>query len=258
MVSSCPSVPWRKMWKLPPAKHTEYFWPFQVLSLWEMPLGNSLRSLPSAWIYVQWIYTHSCRQLTWEGEKQNQDLCFGNQEVQDSACQNQAISSVVVKKALVKQLRRESTEKWCSNNGTDLSGFAEQFNSVSSTELENNMPKWQIHFSTFFFWDVRLQANTALSRDQVLLVSNHRTGVWPWAVYTQTTKILFICHWDELNLHIIWLCLKMSRVCARFFLLAMQLLLCDLLAFYSKMVSIKLQWRWKPEEHAVCAAEAPH
>lgn len=90
-----------------------------------------------------------------EGEKQNQDLCFGNQEVQDSACQNQAISSVVVKKALVKQLRRESMEKWCSNNAADLSGFAEQFNSVSSTKPENNMPKWQIHFSTFFFFFLR-------------------------------------------------------------------------------------------------------
>lgn len=32
----------------------------------------------------------------------------------------------------------------------------------------------------------------------------------------------------------------MSRICARFFLLAIQLLLCDLLALYSKMVSTKL------------------
>ena len=179
MVSSCPFVPWRKMWKLPPAKHTEYFWPFQVLSLWEMPLGNSLRSLPSAWIYVQWIYTHSCRQLTWEGEKQNQDLCFGNQEVQDSACQNQVISFAVIKKALVKQLRRESTEKWCSNNATDLSGFAEQFNSLQNWKI--TCQSGRSISQLLFFWDVGLQANTALSRDQMLLVINRRTRVWPWA-----------------------------------------------------------------------------
>lgn len=50
---------------------------------------------------------HSCRQLTWEEEKQNQDLCFGKQEVQDSVCQNEIIRSEVIMKALVKQLGRE-------------------------------------------------------------------------------------------------------------------------------------------------------
>lgn len=44
----------------------------------------------------------------------------------------------------------ERMEKWCSNNATDYSGFAQQFNS-SSRKLENNVPNWQIHFSTYHF-----------------------------------------------------------------------------------------------------------
>lgn len=59
---------------------------FKFLACEKRPSGNSLRNLPSAWIYVQWTHTHSCRQMTWEGEKQNQDLCFGKQEVQESEC----------------------------------------------------------------------------------------------------------------------------------------------------------------------------
>lgn len=58
----------------------------KFLACEKRPSGNSLRNLPSAWIYVQRTHTHSCGQMTWEGEKQNQDLCFGKQEVQESEC----------------------------------------------------------------------------------------------------------------------------------------------------------------------------
>lgn len=84
---------------------------FKFLACEKRPSGHSLRSLPSAWIYVQWTYTHSCRQLTWEGEKQNQDLCFEKQEVQYSVCQNHINRSVAITKALVKQLGRERAWK---------------------------------------------------------------------------------------------------------------------------------------------------
>lgn len=94
---------------------------FKFLACEKWPSGNSLRNLPSAWIYVQWTHTHSCRQLTWEGEKQNQDLCFGKQEVQESECQNQIIRSAVIMQASVKQLGRERVWK---NDAVTMTGVA--------------------------------------------------------------------------------------------------------------------------------------
>lgn len=120
---------------------------FKFWACEKWPSGNSLRNLPSAWIYVQWTHTHSCRQMTWEGEKQNQDLCFGKQEVQESECQNQIIRSAVVMQALVKQPGREKPRQ---NDGVTITGVASpKFSSASSGKLESNVPKQQIHFSTY-------------------------------------------------------------------------------------------------------------
>jgi len=152
---------------------------FKFLACEKWPSGNSLRSLPSAWIYVQWIYTHSCRQLTWEGEKQHQDLCFGKQEVQESVCQNQIIRSVVIMKALVKQLGRERAWK---NDAVMTTRVALPSSSALSPlgNWKTMCPSGRSIFQPiplFFFSDVVLYINTALSRDQVMLVINHGTRV---------------------------------------------------------------------------------
>lgn len=150
---------------------------FKFLACEKWPSGNSLRSLPSAWIYVQWIYTHSCRQLTREGEKQNQDLCFGKQEVQDSVCQNQIIRSVVIMKALVKQLGRERAWK---NDAVTMTRVALPSTSALSPLGTAKAADSFLNLSLLFS-DVRMHVNTAPSRDQVMLVINHGTRAWPCA-----------------------------------------------------------------------------
>lgn len=89
---------------------------FKFLACEKWPSGNSLRNLPSAWIYVQWTHTHSCRQMTWEGEKQNQVSAL---ESKKSECQNQIIRSVVIMQALVKQPGREKPRK---NDAVTMTG----------------------------------------------------------------------------------------------------------------------------------------
>lgn len=59
--------------------------------------------------------------MTWEGEKQNQDLRFGKQEVQESECQNQIIRSAVIMQALVKQPGREKPQQ---NDAVMITGVA--------------------------------------------------------------------------------------------------------------------------------------
>lgn len=149
---------------------------FKFLACEKWPSGNSLRSLPSAWIYVQWIYMHSCRQLTQEGEKQNQDLCFGKQEVQDLACQNQIIRSVAIMKALVKQLGRQRAWK----NDAVMSRVALSSSSTLSP-LGNCKIMCQSGRSIFrpipLLPDVILHVNTAPTRDQAMLVINYGTRV---------------------------------------------------------------------------------
>lgn len=119
---------------------------------------------------------HSCRQLTQEGEKQNQDLCFGKQEVQDLACQNQIIRSVAIMKALVKQLGRQRAWK----NDAVMTRMALPSSSTLSP-VGNCKIMGQSGRSIFqpipLFSDVILHVNTAPTRDQAMLVINYGTRV---------------------------------------------------------------------------------